>query len=621
MKACFYILIFSFGAQLASAQAPLLERRLTVELRNESVEASLKKISSGGGFVFSYNPAILGPARKLNHRFVNKSIRQILDEIFQGSIQYKTRGNYIILTEASASSSKKEPAIVTGYVVDESTGERLKDVSIYDPVTLTSTITDSYGYFEIKIDKPPSELILSVNKLAYADTLIVVPEQNRLLNIPIRIDKEKIVVLADSVSEKVKRFWHRQVVFFSNKNILNVDDTLYRTTQVSLLPFVGTNHKMSGNVINDFSLNILGGYSLGVQKLELGGLFNLVRGHVNGIQIAGLFNGVAGDVQGLQLAGIMNGNNGYTRAAQFAGVLNLNLNNTRGVMFAGVGNVTTESSRAPQFAGVFNLAAQETKAPQVAGVFNIAAKEINGAQLGGVFNVSGKHVKGTQVAGVFNLAGKRVKGSQLAGVFNFAGKDVNGAQIAGVLNFGSKVRGTQIGLLNIADSVNGVPIGFLSLVWKGYHKFEVSADEVFYHNVSFRTGVRQFYNILTAGARPSTYKESETIWTFGYGVGTAPKLSRKLFLNLDLTSNQIVKGNTIEAVNLLNKFYLGLDYQAFKKLSLTFGATLNGHITKNEYDGYFPLFTDYQPNIFYDRNFSDYNLKMWLGAKVGVRFL
>ena len=93
-----------------------------------------------------------------------------------------------------------------------------------------------------------------------------------------------------------------------------------------------------------------------------------------------------------------------------------------------------------------------------------------------------------------------------------------------------------------------------------------------------------------------------------------------MFLNLDLTSNQIVKGNTIEAVNLLNKFYLGLDYQAFKKLSLTFGATLNGHITKNEYDGYFPLFTDYQPNIFYDRNFSDYNLKMWLGAKVGLRF-
>ena len=78
---------------------------------------------------------------------------------------------------------------------------------------------------------------------------------------------------------------------------------------------------------------------------------------------------------------------------------------------------------------------------------------------------------------------------------------------------------------------------------------------------------------------------------------------------------------TILAVNLLNKLYVGLDYQVLKKLSLTFGATLNGHVTENAYDGYFPLFTDYQPNVFYDRNFSDYNLKMWLGGKVGVRFL
>lgn len=620
MKTCMYILILFLGVQLCLSQAPLLERRLTLELKNETVEATLKKISAAGGFIFSYNPAILGQSRKLNHLFVNKSIRQILDQIFEGAIQYKTRGNYIILTEAPAKSTKKEPAIVTGYVVDESTGERLKDVSVYDPVTLTSTVTDSYGYFEIKIDKPPSELILSVNKLAYADTLVVVPHRDRLLNIPIKIDKEKIAVLADSVGEKVRRFWNKQVIFFSNKNILNVDDTLYRTTQVSIVPFVGTNHKMSGNVINDFSLNILGGYALGVRKLEFGGLFNLVGGDVSGVQIAGLLNGVGGDVHGVQFAGIMNGNMGSTHAAQFAGVLNLNLRETRGIMFAGVGNIATGISHAPQLAGVFNLATRDTKHPQVAGVFNIAAREINGAQLAGVFNMSGKQVKGTQIAGVFNVTGKRVKGSQLSGVFNLAGKEVKGAQVAGVLNFASRVSGTQIGLLNIADSVNGVPIGLMSFVWKGYHKIEISADEVFYHNLSFRTGVRRFYNILTAGARPSTYNDNETIWTFGYGIGTAPRLSRKLFLNLDLTSNQMVKGNTIEAINLLNKFYVGFDYQAFKNLSLTFGATLNGYITEKAYEKYFPLFTDYQPKIFYHRNFSEHNLKMWVGAKVGVRF-
>ena len=57
-------------------------------------------------------------------------------------------------------------------------------------------------------------------------------------------------------------------------------------------------------------------------------------------------------------------------------------------------------------------------------------------------------------------------------------------------------------------------------------------------------------------------------------------------------------------------------------MSVTFGATLNGYVTKNSFDPYPPIFEDYQPDIFLDRDFgTDHNLKMWLGAKVGLRFL
>jgi hypothetical protein len=606
MRKLFLLTVLIWVATSLHAQAPLLERKISVSLNQETVEASLRKISNAAGFVFSYNPDILDKEKTLTYTFVNKPVREILDEIFKGSIQYKVRGQYIILTSSPQSTAKKEPAIVAGYIVDEATGERLRDVSVYDPVTLTSTITDSYGYFEIKIDKPAPEIILSVNRKNYTDTLVAVQSRNRLLNIPMRINKEKFSVIADSVSQKLKRFWEKKEHLFDNPNLVNIDDTLYRTSQVSLVPFLGTNHKMSGNVINDYSFNIIGGYSLGVTKLEIGGLFNLVRGNTSGAQFAGLFNGVGGQMKGVQFAGVFNGNHSSARGAQFAGVLNLNLKDADGLMMAGVGNITTGDLNAPQFAGVFNIASQNGGPLQLAGVYNISAGDS----------------KGFQGAGVFNIAAKRFKGTQLAGVMNISGKEIKGAQIAGVLNVASKVNGIQLGLINMADSVKGIPIGFMSLVWKGYHKIEVSADEIFYNNLSFRTGVRQFYNIFTAGAKPSTYQENETVWTFGYGVGTAPRLSRKMFLNFDLTSNQIVQGNSIEAINLLNKLYVGFDYQAFTKMSLTFGATVNGLITKNSIDGYPPLFTDYQPEIFYDRDFgSDHNLKMWVGAKVGLRFL
>ena len=606
MKPLLFFLLLIAGSLSVHCQTPLLERKISLKIENERLDVSLKLISQAGNFIFSYNPAILDPAKIVNYHFTDKTIREILDVIFRGTVQYKARGKYVILT-AGDRAKNKEPAIVTGYVVDESTGERLKDVSIYDPVTLTSTVTDSYGYFEIKIDRPSPDLILSINRRNYTDTLVMVPSKDRLLNIPIKIDKEKIATLADSVGQKFKRFWKKQVLWFENINIDNVDDTLYRKTQLSFVPYVGSNHRMSGHVVNDYSLNILGGYSLGVEKLEFGGLFNLVRGDMNGLQLAGLFNDVGGQMKGVQLAGVFNLNQHRAKGAQFAGVMNINPDEMEGPQFAGVGNITSGLQNGPQFAGVFNIASQESQPLQLAGLYNLAAKDMKGFQGSGVFNFTGKNIRGTQVAGVLNFAGKNVMGAQIAGVLNFAGK---------------KVKGTQIGLINIADSVCGVPVGFMSLVWKGYHKIELSADEIFYNNLSFRTGVRDFYNIFTAGAKPSTYKEDETLWTFGYGLGTAPRLSRKLFLNLDVTANQIVQGNSIEAVNLLNKLYLGFDFQAFRQMSLTFGATLNGHITKDSIDAYPELFTDYQPDIFYTRALgSDHTMKMWVGAKVGLRFL
>lgn len=586
----FVLTLLAGCVMTALAQVPYLERRITITLQNETLEASLKKISLEGGFIFSYNPDIFDLQEPVTYRFVNRSVREVLDEIFKGKIQYKVRGKYVILTAAvPPASGKKTSGVVSGYVVDESTGERLKDVSIYDPLTLVSTLTDSYGYFEIKVDRPPSEVILSVNREHYADTVFVVPEGNRLLRVPIRVSKEKISVLADTVNQKLKRFWQKRESWFSHINLWNVDDTLSRRFQVSFVPYVGTNHKLSAHVANDFSLNVLGGYSLAVRRMEVGGLFNLVRGDVTGAQVAGLFNGVGGDMTGLQVAGLWNGNEGRSSGMQVAGVMNLNAEDAAGFSVAGVSNIASGDHAPGQVAGVFNVA----RAPaslQIAGVFNAAAAEVTG----------------TQIAGVFNVAGKETKGAQIAGVFNFA----------------PKVSGLQIGLINIADTVSGMPLGFMSLVRKGYHKIEVSADEVFYNNVSFRTGVLAFHNIFTVGAKPSTYADEQTIWTFGYGVGSTARISRRLFFDIDITSNQIVAGNSLKALNLLNKVYLGLDIQLFRKLSLNVGATLNGHVTERGYDAYPELFTDYQPTLWVDRDVGrHHHFSMWLGGKVGLRFL
>jgi hypothetical protein len=295
--------------------------------------------------------------------------------------------------------------------------------------------------------------------------------------------------------------------------------------------------------------------------------------------------------------------NGY----QFAGMVNLNGNSTSKFSGAGLLNFTLRDSRATQVAGLGNVTIGKQEGPHIAGLFNFSNEDSRIAQVAGLTNV---------IIGDF-------KGAQVSGLLNFTLRNLEGAQVSGLLNYATRIRGAQVGIINATDSIHGVPIGLFSFVLKGYHKIEVSADEIFYTNLAFRTGVRQFYNILTVGAKPNTFDDEETYWTFGYGLGTAPRLSRTLSLNIDLTANQVVYGSQpIEAINMINKLYLGLDFQVVKNLGVTFGVTLNGYVTDTTYDKYQPLFTDYKPHIISDKTYgNDINMKMWWGGKIGLRFL
>jgi len=585
------------AAATYAVDTPLLERTITITLKQERTDYALKKISEQGGFVFSYNPAIIEVGKIVTVNFKNKTVREVLDEMFAGAIDYKQRKNYIILTKRQP----RDAAVVSGYVTDEATGERLKNVTVYDPATLSSAITDDYGFFKLRVENPNA--IIAVNRVHYTDTIVAVPNRLGLLKIQIKNRTDKINTLTDSLRRRIVRIWSVKVLRQQDVNVANVHDTLYRKTQVSVFPFVGTNHKLSGSVINDYSFNIFGGYALGVRKLEVGGFCNIDRGDVQGLQMAGYFNGVFGDRQGVQLSGVINATYGESRGVQLAGTANMNRQSMDGIAAAGVFNLTGNNS-----SGAF-----------LAGVANITIGHQRGAHIAGLSNFSLHDASVMQLAGLSNVAADNMNGAQISGMANFTRKQLRGVQLAGILNYGRSVNGAQIGLINISDSIRGVPIGLLSFSLHGYHKIEAFADEIFYTNIAFKTGVRQFYNIFTAGMKPA--QTDTNFWTVGYGVGSAPKLSRKLSLNTDLTANQVSRGNFTRAVNLVTKLYAGLEWHVIPKVSIFGGATLNGYITDTTYHDYPALFSDYNPNIFSETTYgNNINMKMWWGARFGIRF-
>ncbi|WP_026969513.1 LA_2272 family surface repeat-containing protein [Algoriphagus terrigena] len=351
----------------------------------------------------------------------------------------------------------------------------------------------------------------------------------------------------------------------------DLSDTTSMGFQFSFVPYVGTNGMYSGNIVNDYSFNLLGGYSAGTRKLEMAGLFSINRSDMTGVQLAGLFNQVGGKVDGVQLAGLFNSN----------------LDSVKNSV-------------------------------QLAGLMNFTTGPVDGVQIAGVANFSPKNVTGVQVAGVTNFSAADVEGTQVAGVLNFAAKNLKGSQV-GLVNFANKVDGFQLGLINYSDSTSGIPVGFLSFVRAGYHTLEFSINEVVPMNLAFRTGKREFYNIFFAGIRPEW--DDQVTWTFGYGLGTSPRLGKKTYLNIEVSSEQLSQGG-VHALNLINRGYLGAEFQATKNFAIFAGPTVNFRVYDSSYAFHPELFTYTNMNVHNDVYYpEDLGSQLWFGFKAGFRFL
>jgi hypothetical protein len=587
----------------------LLDRKISVQVQQEPLPRALTKIAEAGQFTFSYNAALVSDTEIVSMRADSRPVREVLNALLKGTFAYKQKGNYIILTPVPVKASKtpaQTTVLVSGYVEDATSQLRLNNVSVYEKKTLASATTNNEGFFKLQLQKTSDAIELSVSKRGYQDTVLLLtqvePQYMLLALQPILAIKTDTVAL-DSVEVADDEL----VLPFGDKpNVMNIRDTLYRDIQASILPFVGTNGRLSGNVINDYSINFLGGYSLGTRQIELGFFVNIDRGDVSWLQIAGFGNLVGRNVYGVQAAGFANVNGGEAKAVQVAGFANANQGAAQGLQVAGFSNVNLRKAD-----GVL-----------VAGFGNFVKEESLGVQVAGFTNIQTAAYRGTQVAGFFNYNHDRILGSQIAGFSNVATDSVWGSQVSTFFNFGGHVRGSQVGLVNYAKSVYGAPIGLVSFVKNGYHKVEASADEVFYTNLAFRTGVRRFYNILSAGIQPTT-QQGNNVWTFGYGLGTARRLNRWLHLNLDVTAQHINKRRFTEHLSLLNKMHGGFDIHFAPKFSLYLGGTLNGYLTKADYTGYAQLFRDWQPNVLYDDRLQNGStrLQLWVGWKAGLRFL
>ena len=344
---CLFLKLYLAGVAMvlfssASAQN-LSDKVITVNLNQVKLADALKEIGTRGEFYFSYNGQLLPKDSLVTIVAQQETVHHILVQLFHGKYEFEEQKNYMIISTPLAHLSLINTDItndnntysISGVAVDELSGERLMNVSVYDKQHLAATLTDEHGYFKLKIRIADTDILrITASKIHYKETSL------NFLQSVLVTTRSQVNDDHEQAQGAERDVFGRFFISTRQKiQSLNIPDFFAkRPFQFSLTPGLSTHGLFSSQVINRFSVNLAGGYTAGVNGLEVGGLFNIDKGNARYLQLAGVFNLVGGNMTGLQFAGVNNRALDTVKGVQVAGFINKAEGQVSGLQLASLNN-------------------------------------------------------------------------------------------------------------------------------------------------------------------------------------------------------------------------------------------------------------------------------------------
>lgn len=162
------------------------DSRVTLTMKNTSIERILREIERQTDYRFLYNNQLVDVDKKVNVAVQDASTESVLKQLFPGNkISYQIKGKQIILSpsevlnnvSAQQRDATPQTRTVSGLVKSEN-GEALPGVTIIVPSTNRGLITDVDGRFSI--DLKPNETELRVSYIGMQSELISVVGKSNL---------------------------------------------------------------------------------------------------------------------------------------------------------------------------------------------------------------------------------------------------------------------------------------------------------------------------------------------------------------------------------------------------------------------------------------------------------
>jgi hypothetical protein len=218
----FFLIVFLLLMKVSFGQKEnntALDTKISIEARNQSITSVLDKISLQARVYFSYNAALIDTTKRIEASLSNKTIREILDVLFESKLVYQALDDQIIITHPLAQAEKKKEADTTkappviirfsGKIIDREEKEPLPNTSISIQKKNTGTISNMDGEFDFKIPGIYSNDTVVISCVGYRQYYLPVqqikPEPETIYLQPTTIQLKEIKVTAVNPQDILKR--------------------------------------------------------------------------------------------------------------------------------------------------------------------------------------------------------------------------------------------------------------------------------------------------------------------------------------------------------------------------------------------------------------------------------
>lgn len=241
------MIIFLTVAFCFNASAKSYSQKISLSLKNASIEKAFKEITSQTGMSFFYTESQIRKAKKISIELKEVSIEEALNECFKDQVLTFNIVNQLIIIKGKQVETVKEkdvntpppppppPYLVKGIVTDDA-GAALKDVSIIVKGTNIGTRSDESGAFQIEIPDGVKRVL----------TFSFIGMQDQDIDVSGKPTVQVKMIIANTVQEDVV------VVGYGTKKKVNLTGAISTVSakEIEARPIANTQQALQGLVPN-----------------------------------------------------------------------------------------------------------------------------------------------------------------------------------------------------------------------------------------------------------------------------------------------------------------------------------------------------------------------------------